>query len=71
MTRQMDKPDQPPPSVWADAKHTPGGWLYVFDEEFGVGADVPPEAIRGAWKIDDNGNITDEFTPNPLWRGNW
>ncbi len=66
----MKRPDLPV-SALTQAKRTPGGWLYQFDQEFGEDSDVPPEAITGAWKIDEDGNVTDEFTPNPLWRGNF
>lgn len=47
------------------AKQQPGGWLYRIAGDFPPSAAVPPEAICGAWKIDDDGNIVGEFMKNP------
>jgi hypothetical protein len=56
---------KPTPEAIAEAKHHPNGWVYVIEGNYGQNETVPPEAIRGAWKVDANGNITGEFIPNP------
>ena len=48
-----------------EAKQNPGGWVYKIAGDFGPEDAVPPEAIVGAWQVDDDGNITGEFIPNP------
>ncbi|MFG1905585.1 hypothetical protein [Kribbella sp. NPDC048928] len=53
-----------PPGLVAEAKNTPGGWVYEIVGSYGPNDDVPPTAIRGAWKVDDNGNIEGNFIPN-------
>ena len=47
------------------AKQSPGGWVYEIDGRIGdPNGEVPPFAILGAHKVDKNGEITGEFTPN-------
>jgi hypothetical protein len=29
---------------------------------------VPPHAIRGAWKVDDDGNLTGEYVANEKYQ---
>ena len=55
---------------WAieEAKQNPGGWVYKIDGDYGPDEHVPPEAIIGAWQVDDDGKITGEFLPNPNYR---
>lgn len=48
----------------AEAKANPGGWVYRIAGQFGPTEAVPPEAIVGAWKVDDNGSIVGEFIAN-------
>lgn len=55
------------PEMIEEARRTPGGWLYETVGDYGDG-DVPPEAIRGAWVIDDHGSLTGEYIPNPNYR---
>ncbi|WP_292862090.1 type VII secretion system-associated protein [Microbacterium sp.] len=41
--------------------------MCAIDPEF-KGADrVPPEGIIGAWRSDDAGELSDDFTPNPRY----
>jgi len=47
-----------------EAKKYPNGWIYRFDKSFSKDEEVPPEAIIGAWKVDENGNITGEWKVN-------
>jgi hypothetical protein len=48
----------------AEAKRTPGGWVYRIAGKFGPRDRVPPEAIVGAWKVDADGNISGDFINN-------
>lgn len=50
------------------AQGQPGSWLYVIDPAFDQAGEVPPEGIVGAYRVDDSGNITEEFTENPRYR---
>ncbi|GAA3544676.1 hypothetical protein [Kribbella ginsengisoli] len=56
----------PPPELVAEAARTPGGWVYDIDADWVDDPDgaVPPEAIRGGWRVDDSGQLTGEFVPN-------
>jgi hypothetical protein len=49
----------------AEAKANPGGWVYEIGGGFDAEGAVPPQAIKGAWKVDERGEITDEYKPNP------
>lgn len=51
----------------AEAKKHPNGWVYVVGNAFEDEQDVPPQAILGCWKVDENGNITGDFIPNPKY----
>jgi hypothetical protein len=44
----------------------PGGWVYEIDQDLvdDPNGFVPPEAIRGGWRVDDSGKATGEFVPN-------
>lgn len=53
------------PGAIAEARKNPGGWVYVIDGRYDPKDGVPPEAIKGAWKVDENGNIIGQFIPNP------
>lgn len=63
--------DVPPPvpeiteQARAEAKGQPNGWVYAIGGGYSDTEAVPPQAIRGAWKVDAHGNITGEFKPNP------
>lgn len=58
------------PELIKEAKNNPNGWVYVLDKEFEGKQEVPPEFIKGAWKVDEKGEIVGEFMPNPNYRGN-
>jgi hypothetical protein len=49
----------------AAARQHPGGWLYEIDPFFDPDGDVPPHGVRGAWKVDEEGEITGEFQASP------
>ncbi|OFA05371.1 hypothetical protein [Duganella phyllosphaerae] len=46
------------------AREIPNGWVYKIGGTFGPTEYVPPEAVVGAWKVDEGGNLTGEFVPN-------
>ena len=39
--------------------------MYAIDGRYDSDGAVPPQAVKGAWKVDENGNIVGEFIPNP------
>jgi hypothetical protein len=43
------------------ARENPNGWVYKIEGSFGPAEYVPPEAVVGAWKVDEGGNLTGEF----------
>jgi hypothetical protein len=47
------------------ARANPNGWVYKIEGQFGTQDYVPPEAVVGAWKVDENGLLTGEFVENP------
>jgi hypothetical protein len=51
-----------------EAKSNPNGWVYEIDWPYGEDDYVPPEAIKGAWKVDGSGTITNEFQENANYR---
>lgn len=53
-----------------EARQNPGGWVYAITGNYGPNEAVPPQAIKGAWKVDDDGNICGEFIPNPNYDPN-
>jgi hypothetical protein len=64
---------QKKPSLKAikEAEKTPNGWVYVIDETFESETDVPPQAILGAWKVDEKGNIVGDFITNPNFQSSF
>jgi hypothetical protein len=58
---------QPPPAAIEEASRTPNGWVYAIEGDFGDDA-VPPDAIKGAWKVDAEGKIVGDFIPNLNYR---
>lgn len=58
-------------SAKAEAKANPGGWVYEIGGGYNNEEAVPPQAIKGAWKVDDNGEISGEYKPNPNFDPNF
>lgn len=56
------------PEIARAALANPGGWVYKIEGSYGPTEHVPPEAIVGAWKVGDRGEIVGEFVPNPNYR---
>ena len=63
--RQAAKAIAPYPGEIEQARQTPGGGVYRIAGDFGPHDRIPPEAIVGAWKVDERGEIVGEFMPNP------
>lgn len=64
----MTKNKQPDAQAIAEARKNPGGWVYVVDHPYGLNEYVPPEAIEGAWQVDEHGSISGDFHPSPNYR---
>jgi hypothetical protein len=62
-----DQARVPTAELVAEARKFPGGWVYEIDGQFGADEHVPPEAIVGAWAVDESGHLTGEFVPNPRY----
>jgi hypothetical protein len=60
----MDIPSAPTAEEMIEAKHHCGGYIYRFAGEFADDEDVPPEAIIGAWNVNDLGVIEGPFIFN-------
>lgn len=59
----------PSPEMIAEARANPGGWVYQIAGNFGPNDHIAPESIKGAFKVDEDGNLTGEFQANPKYRG--
>lgn len=55
----------PPKDAIKEALKHPNGWIYEIDESFKDKEEVPPYAIKGAWKVNENGIIIGDFVSNP------
>ncbi|MGX1364931.1 hypothetical protein RKD19_000290 [Streptomyces canus] len=55
------------PALLAAAAENPGGSVAEIDPTYidDPNGYVPPEAIRGAWLVDDSGRLTGEYQENP------
>ena len=51
-----------------EARSHPGGWVYEIDWPYRDDQSIPPEAIKGAWKVNDSGILTREFEVNNMYR---
>lgn len=58
---------EPTSEARAEARLNPGGWVYAIDDRYDPNGAVPPEGIKGAWKVDERGHIVGEFIPNPRY----
>lgn len=62
--------NRPPvtPQLRERARQSPGSWVCPVDPAFQDAEDVPDWAVLGAYRVDENGEIAGEFTPNPNYR---
>lgn len=58
---------QPSIEEVAEAKRYPGGWIYRIAGHYSPEDSVPPEAIVGAWQVNELGVITGAFHSNPRY----
>ena len=61
---------EPSPEIIYQAQKNPNGWVYEIDGDVTDDQHVPPDKIRGAWKVGPDGRVTGEYTPNmkhPFW----
>ncbi|MBM0277242.1 type VII secretion system-associated protein [Micromonospora tarensis] len=62
----------PPPTVTDEmrrqAKRAPDSWIYAVDPAFEGAGDVPGWAVVGAFRVDEQGEISDEFQRNPNYQ---
>ncbi|MER7012555.1 type VII secretion system-associated protein [Saccharopolyspora sp. NPDC000359] len=57
------------PAMREQATKQPNTWLYVVDPIFtDPSAEVPPWGFIGGYRVDEQGEITDDFSPNPNYR---
>ncbi|WP_377023485.1 hypothetical protein [Mucilaginibacter angelicae] len=56
---------KPHPQAIKEALNHPNGWVYEIDAAFEKDANVPSQAITGAWKVNAKGIIEGDFIPNP------
>lgn len=52
----------------ANARANPDSWLYVIDEAFDPGGRVPSWAVVGAYPVNADGEIIEDFHPNDRYR---
>jgi len=57
----------PPKEAIEEALRNPNGWVYEIDGSFDKEEAIPPQAIKGAWKVNNKGIIVGEFIPNPQY----
>ena len=55
----------PPKKAVEESLKNPNAWVYEIDSAFGNDENVPPQAIKGAWKVNEKGIIVGGFIPNP------
>jgi len=60
---------EPTQSMIEEAKNNPNGYVYAIKGNYAPSDEVPPEAIAGAWKVDDKGKIIEgSYQENPNFR---
>jgi hypothetical protein len=70
---EQQSEQQPSPPITEQmreqARQTPNSWLYIVDPAYqDAGDDVPPEGIVGAYRIDGDGEIDEEFQHNDAYQ---
>lgn len=62
---RLKKKDEHPTELVSEALKCVNGWVYIIDEAFKNDENVPPQAIKGCWKVNEKGIIVGDFIPNP------
>jgi len=60
-----DKKISPSPEEIREAKQHANGWIYRIEGNYDSNAEIPPHAIIGAWRVDEDGLICGDFIVNP------
>lgn len=68
VTSQPLTPPPVTPEMREAARTQPGGWVYAIDPTFDPNGHVPGWAVRGAYRVDNEGEIHGDFVPNPDYR---
>ncbi|MNR45945.1 hypothetical protein [Pseudomonas jessenii] len=55
----------PEPREVEEATRNPNGWVYRIYGQYGINDTVPPEAVVGAWRVNEKGIIVGDFILNP------
>ncbi|MEN0056219.1 MAG: hypothetical protein AAGC65_21255 [Mucilaginibacter sp.] len=63
--RWFKRKSSPPEDAIKEALKNPDGWVYEIDQVYKNKEEVPPHAIKGAWKVNSKGIIIGDFIPNP------
>ncbi len=51
-----------------EARNHPNGWVYRIDGNFSDNERIPPTAIIGAWEVNSDGKITNNFDVNKKYK---
>jgi hypothetical protein len=63
-----DDAHQFPAELLQAAREQPDGWVYEIDPRYDPDGAVPPEGIKGAWKVGPTGVPTGEYQANDRYR---
>jgi hypothetical protein len=58
----------PPKEAIEEALKYPNAWVYEIDPGFEREENIPAQAIKGAWEVNEKGVITGDFIPNPNYK---
>lgn len=61
----MIVPDRPNEQEMMAARFRPGGYVMRIHRSLDPAAEIPREAIIGAWRVDGRGRIVGDFIVNP------
>jgi hypothetical protein len=64
----MNQRITPSPDVIRQAKARPNGWVYQIEGRFSNEQRIPPDAIIGAWEVNELGQLTGRFVDNPRYK---
>ncbi|WP_051899022.1 type VII secretion system-associated protein [Sciscionella sediminilitoris] len=64
----MSNPGPVTPAMRAEARRHPGGWVYAIDPAFSGAEEIPGSAVIGAYRVAEDGELTEEFLANEHYR---
>ncbi|MDR7300929.1 type VII secretion system-associated protein [Haloactinomyces albus] len=69
MNTQQESRPTITPAMREQAAKQPNTWLYVVDPIFtDPGSEIPSWGFVGGYRVDERGELTDDFSPNPNYR---